>query len=129
MCYGMPSTGVLCAALLKQSQSPQMDHSLKLPSSEVVQNLSLMIGFLEWICPSAGNYKLCQRMAKVIKRVLDQVFEPNIEVQVDEGIAGVGEGMWQGLDDAFGLGSDSLGDLDWLNSIDWSRGPVVEMML
>jgi hypothetical protein len=92
-----------------------------------------MIGFLEWICPSAGNYKLCQRMAKVIKRVLDQVFQPNLDVHVEEGVGGGGgaggDAMWQGLDDAFGLGSDGLGDLDWWNSIDWSQGPVGEMML
>jgi hypothetical protein len=78
MCYGMPSTGILCASLLKQTQQPHsIPASEKLPTAEVVQILNLMISFLEWIKPSAlGNYKLCGRMAKVIRRVLDQVFEP-----------------------------------------------------
>ncbi|CAG8975664.1 hypothetical protein HYALB_00012322 [Hymenoscyphus albidus] len=81
MSYGMPSTGILCAGLLKQTQYPsQVPPSMKLPTSEVVQNLSLMMGFLEWVRPHAGSYKLCQRMAKVIRRVLDRGFEPTLEL-------------------------------------------------
>lgn len=49
---------------------------LKMPRSEVVQSLSLIIGSFEWIQPTAGNYKLCRRMSQVIRRVLDKVFEP-----------------------------------------------------
>jgi len=80
MCYGMPSTGILCSELLKRSRQPKID-DIRFPCSEVVQNLSLLIGFLEWIKPIAGNYKLCQRMARVLKRVLDQVFDPQPDVQ------------------------------------------------
>lgn len=122
MCYGMPSTGILCTALLKQTQYPsEVPDSIKLPTSEVVQNLSLMVGFLEWIRPFAGSYKLCQRMAKVIRRVLDQVFDPTPEGQVSsqESQEEGGQGPWQ-LEDPWQV--DLSSEWNWLNSIDWNRG-------
>ncbi|KAK0102137.1 hypothetical protein ONS95_001065 [Cadophora gregata] len=75
MCWGVPSSGVLCVELLKQVKAP---HSTKLvlPRSEIVQNLSLLIGFLEWVKPAAGNYQLCGRMKLIIKRILDQILNP-----------------------------------------------------
>ncbi|CZT10242.1 hypothetical protein WAI453_009350 [Rhynchosporium graminicola] len=75
MCWGVPSSGVLIVELLKQVKAP---HSTKLvlPRSEIVQNLSLLIGFLEWIKPAAGNYQLCGRMKLIIKKILDQILNP-----------------------------------------------------
>ncbi|TVY78535.1 hypothetical protein LSUE1_G005182 [Lachnellula suecica] len=130
MCYGMPSTGILCASLLKQAQHPQsVTAAERLPTAEVVQSLSLMIGFLEWIKPSAGNYKLCRRISKVIRSVLEQVFEPpqppppqeSLPTSTEQGAWSADEAslMWTGM-------ADDMSDLDWLNSIDWSRGPYVE---
>lgn len=124
MCYGMPSTGILCTQLLKQTQYPeQFDPSVKLSRSEVVQNLSLMVGFLEWIRPSAGNYRLCQRMAKAIKKVLDQVFEPTIEIESVTG--GEADSDIMQADESW---IDELNDWDWLNSIDWSRGQHMDFL-
>jgi hypothetical protein len=83
MCWGIPSSGVLCVALLKeiQEREPERQHGkptrLRLPRSEIVQNLSLLIGFLEWIKPAAGNYQLCSRMRIIIKRILDQILNPS----------------------------------------------------
>jgi hypothetical protein len=63
MCKGIPSSGVLCVELLKQTKQPQgTQHMLRITRSEIVQNLSLLVVFLEWIKPSAGNYQLCGRM-------------------------------------------------------------------
>lgn len=121
MCYGMPATGILCVSLLKQSQLPSsIPASDKLPTAEVVQSLSLMISFLEWIKPSAGNYKLCQRMAKVIRRVLDQAFEPPLTPEAGEAVWADDSLNWTGM-------VDEMNDLDWVNSIDWSRGPYMEI--
>ncbi|TVY46684.1 hypothetical protein LOCC1_G004116 [Lachnellula occidentalis] len=125
MCYGMPSTGILCASLLKQTQQP---HSIpaaeRLPTAEVVQILSLMISFLEWVKPYAlGNYKLCGRMAKVIRRVLDQVFEPPPSQEAPRG----NETAWPADDMLNWTGMvDGMNDWDWLSSIDWSRGPYMD---
>lgn len=89
-----------------------------LPVSEVVQNLTFMIGFLEWIKPSAGNYKLCQRMAKTIRHILDEVLEPQpvaseAQLQNDE----MPGDLWS---------FDETEDLEWLNNVDWSRGPYTD---
>jgi len=71
----MPSTGILCAELLKYFKHLGRT-DVEVPVSEVVQNLSFMIGFLEWIQPGEGNYKLCRRMSEIIRKILDQMFEP-----------------------------------------------------
>jgi hypothetical protein len=122
----MPSTGILCTTLLKQAQNPHaIPATEKLPTAEVVQSLSLMIGFLEWIKPSAGNYKLCRRMSTVVRRVLDTVFDPSPPTQESETNANLvwqGDDMWNGI-------MDDVNDWDWLNSIDWSRGPYAEFTI
>jgi hypothetical protein len=62
MSYGMPCIGILCTELLRQVKNPK-DVDVNLPCSEIVQNLSMMIGFLDWVRLAAGNYKLCCRMS------------------------------------------------------------------
>jgi len=145
MCYGMPSIGVLCTALLAQVRTPPSVQSpdTKLPISELVQNLSMMIGFLNWVKPTAGNYRLCRRMSSVIKRILDQVFETQSGVvEEDRGkgersenrdaMVGDEEGEGPGLLTPDFEPADWTGeglmrdDLEWLNSIDWTQGPYGE---
>ncbi|KAL2061076.1 hypothetical protein VTL71DRAFT_9128, partial [Oculimacula yallundae] len=177
MCWGVPSSGVLCVELLKQVKAP---HSTKLvlPRSEIVQNLSLLIGFLEWVKPAAGNYQLCGRMKLIIKRILDQILNPGQAMMMQGvmpasstvpssqesgaassvGMGGVGgggagfenangnanggmgvgvNGSTVGFDNgAVGNGFDQqqqvgfdIGDdgFDWLNNVDWSRGPWFDL--
>ena len=45
---------------------------LLLSRSSIVQKLSLLVGFLDWINPSAPNGDLCSECKSVIQRVLDQ---------------------------------------------------------
>ncbi|RFU31068.1 hypothetical protein B7463_g5296, partial [Scytalidium lignicola] len=71
MSYGMPCIGILCTEFLKQAKNPKAAE-VKLPCSEIVQNLSMMIGLLDWIQPSAGNYKLCCR--NLLQDARDQGF-------------------------------------------------------
>ena len=92
----------------------------KLPFSEIVQNLSLIIGFLDWVRPGAGSYKLCCRMSRVIKRVLDRIFEPAPEHSIGDA------GILLEMPDTI-LPVDRVDDLDWLNSIDWTRGPFGDL--
>lgn len=144
MVWGVPSSGVLCVELLKQLKNPGAPHP-RFKRSEIVQNLSLLIGFLDWVQPAAGNYQLCTRMKLIIKRILDQILDPSppsASVQPDH--VGLVEplGDWMmgqsyepsdviGPFDmavpppgAFDINSYENGveNLDWLNSIDWSRG-------
>ncbi|KUJ21517.1 uncharacterized protein LY89DRAFT_729037 [Mollisia scopiformis] len=120
ICYGMPSTGILCAELLRQIRYPKTV-DVKVPCSEVVRNLNFMIGFLEWIAPEAGNYKLCQHMAQIIKRVLEKVFEP---APVEEAL--ISDRQLESFD-ANLWGIDGVDDFDWLNSVDWGRRPFPDV--
>ena len=155
MCWGVPSSGVLCVELLNQiKQPPGTEYELKLPRSEIVQNLSLLIGFLEWVRPAAGNYLLCRRMSLLIKRILDQILNPsppannpnpntnntnhlpppsqdstmhdghsNFDTASSNGMVGLGVGPYDVQFDQDASWEEGLGDLDWLNAVDWSRGP------
>lgn len=125
----MPSVGILCSELLVRIRQPKTD-GIRFPVSEVVQNFSLLIGFLEWIKPAAGNYKLCQRMARVLKRVLDQVFDPKPEIaeRVERNEQTLDVDVIGNLnrDGSFWF-PDGNNDLDWLNSIDWSKGMLMDL--
>ena len=121
----MPSIGVLCTELLRQVKHPK-EIEIQLPCSEIVQNLSLMIGFLKWIKPIAGNYKLCQRMSQVIGRVIDQIFEfddlEKSRQQENQLLQMVTGTMEHDLD----WPVEYLDDIEWLNSVDWTQPPFLE---
>jgi len=105
---------------LKQSKSPK-DWRLVLPRSEIIQNLSMFVGCLEWVRPSEGNYTLCVRMRTVIKRILDQVLElppPNPSLEEDL----VPEVSPTDLAISSILAPEDEPDfLEWLNTVDWTR--------
>ncbi|KUJ12384.1 uncharacterized protein LY89DRAFT_738173 [Mollisia scopiformis] len=133
MCRGIPASGVLCVELLKQTKQPQGTRMLHIPRSEVVQNLSLLIGFLEWVKPSAGNYQLCARIKHIIKKILDQILNPNQPSSAPPASQQLAT-EWNGFDDSMpydpmvDVGFDNgIDDLDWLNTVDWSRGPWVDL--
>ncbi|KAF4635056.1 hypothetical protein G7Y89_g3055 [Cudoniella acicularis] len=146
MCWGVPSSGVLCVELLKQLKHPEIAGP-RLPRSEVVQNLSLLIGFLEWVRPAAGNYQLCMRMRLIIKRILDQILDPSpptsqsvesvaSQETAEFNMAGYEAHGMVGLFEtavpppaAFDTANYGSGlvNLDWLNSVDWSRGPWIDL--
>ncbi|KAG0649512.1 hypothetical protein D0Z07_4338 [Hyphodiscus hymeniophilus] len=139
MCWGVPSSGVLCVELLKQMKQPAgTPYFPVLPRSEIVQNLSLLIGFLDWIRPAAGNYQLCGRMRQIIKRILDQILNPSPPVPQEtlpetpqehfdtEGTTHVVEAFDASVFEP-GHYDEGLANLDWLNSVDWSRGPWIDL--
>ncbi|RFU35705.1 hypothetical protein B7463_g679, partial [Scytalidium lignicola] len=135
MCYGVPASGVLCVHLLNQMKqsSPEIEQPLRFRRSEIVQNLSLLVGFLEWVQPTAGNYQLCTRMKKIIKQILDKILNPP-PVQSVTVITPVSNVSLDANDVAFddntfqsGSYENQLDDLDWLNSVDWSRGPWIDL--
>ena len=135
MCWGVPSSGVLCVELLKQMKQPAgTPHYPILPRSEIVQNLSLLIGFLEWVKPAAGNYQLCTRMRQIIKRILDQILNPAPPMPQETVREPLQENFEPQAAEAFdtsvfesGSYDEGLANLDWLNSVDWSRGPWIDL--
>lgn len=141
MCWGVPSSGVLCVELLKQMKLPPgAPHTPSIPRAEVVQNLSLLIGFLEWVRPAAGNYKLCGRMRQVIKRILTRILNPQCQSvpssqesamasappQLSSPPATTAPPFEGNIFDPAQY-DDGLESLDWLNEIDWSRGPWIDL--
>ncbi len=67
MSYASPASGILCLELLKPTTVGQT-----VTRSSIIQQLSLLVGFLDWVGPSAPNSNLCKSVMEVIKRVLDQ---------------------------------------------------------
>jgi hypothetical protein len=133
---------VLCVELLKQmKQLPGTPPTLRLPRSEIVQNLSLLVGFLEWVKPAAGNYQLCVRMRIIIKRILDQILNPSPPSSAPPASQESVEMTGQNLELANGNGvavpfdwniemgnyEEGVDNLDWLNNVDWSRGPWFDL--
>jgi len=68
-----------------------------------------------------GNYTLCVRMRKVIKRILDQVLElppPNPRIEDDH----ISDATVPDLAISSILAPEDEPDfLSWLNSVDWTR--------
>jgi hypothetical protein len=68
------------------------------------------------------NYILCQRLAKVVQRILDHVLDPP-----SESIPQAVSFDMPGFDvDPMLLPYDGLDCLDWLNTADWTQGPFLE---
>jgi len=118
----MPSIGVLCTELVRQVKHPR-EVEVKFNISQIVQHLSLMIGFLDWIKPTAGNYKLCQRMSQVIGRVLEQIFLPDPEREEEKEVTStIPETDLMAND----WSMEYMEDMEWLSSVDWTRAPFLE---
>lgn len=70
--YAAPASGVLCGELLQPLRQHASDnHSIS--RSNIIQQLSLLVGFLDWIDTSAPNARLCCAVKEAIDRVLAQV--------------------------------------------------------
>lgn len=49
---------------------------MQLSRSEVVQTLTMFIAFLDWIRPTDSNAEVHHKLKKVVKRIIDIVFDP-----------------------------------------------------
>ncbi|RDW92202.1 hypothetical protein BP5796_01596 [Coleophoma crateriformis] len=114
MFYGIPAAGVICVELLRQMKQSAPTH-LHVPRSEVIPNLSLLVGFLDWVQPTAANKQLCIRMRAVIKGILDRILDAPPALEIAPAL------------DHFDIAQMDVDDLKWLDSIDWTRGPFVDL--
>lgn len=73
MAFATPSGGILCMELLNPTFKGSHPKNPSITRSNIIQHLSLLIGFLEWIDPSRPNSDLCATASAVMRRVLDHV--------------------------------------------------------
>lgn len=120
MCYAAPGGGILCMELLRPTfAGPHHPANVNITRSAIVQQLSLLVGFLGWVSPDAPNADLCASCRLVIQHVLDHTLNnpggvPFQQGQVQEQLAG----------DAFGQVPDAenlLFGFDLLDTFDWLR--------
>ncbi|KAF6824166.1 fungal specific transcription factor [Colletotrichum plurivorum] len=77
MAYAAPGGGILCLELLKPSVTltdvsiSSSDGNL-ITRSSIVQLLSLLVGFLNWVSPKEANGNICTNCRAIVHRVLDQ---------------------------------------------------------
>lgn len=71
MTYGVPGGGILCQELLHPTFAGRHSKDPSINRSSLVQQLSLLVGFLDWVKPSAPNGELCAHSKAIIQRVLD----------------------------------------------------------
>lgn len=69
MAYAAPAGGILCNELLGPPR--QHSHITCVTRSSIIQQLSLLVGFLDWVSHSAPNGDLCGSCKTVIQHVLD----------------------------------------------------------
>ncbi|KAK6953645.1 hypothetical protein Daesc_005950 [Daldinia eschscholtzii] len=109
MAYAVPAGGILCLELLKPTLHLRPHSDSRITRSNIIQKLSLLVAFLDWVSPSAPNGDLCSDAKSVIQRVLDQtlnaassIYEPPAIFQWDSSTQ---------LDFSF----------DLLDTFDWNR--------
>ncbi|RFU74328.1 n-terminal binuclear zn cluster-containing dna binding domain-containing [Trichoderma arundinaceum] len=73
MAFATPSGGILCMELLNPTFKGSHPKNPSITRSNIIQQLSLLIGFLEWIDPSRPNGNLCVTTSAIMRRVLDHV--------------------------------------------------------
>ena len=124
---GIPSAGILAVELLKQSKQPN-EYPFILPRSEVVQNLSIYIGCLEYVRPAEGNYKVCKRVRTVFKRMLDQTLDMPPTFAASNQLSSVPtQQPISEIDISTVLGpQDDARFTEWLDSIDWTNDPWID---
>lgn len=71
MAYAAPAGGILCLELLKPTLHTGLQANPEITRSTIIQKLSLLVGFLDWIQPLAPNRDLCAECCVIIRHVLD----------------------------------------------------------
>lgn len=127
MCYAAPAAGILCMELLRgrggsstTSSTPSSRRSSNPPitRSRLIQQLSLLVGFLDWVGPMAPNTESCNSVKKAVRHVLDQALNEDT-TQVATPMDWVGDwgvGLSADMNDVF--------NFELLHTFDWLRPEV-----
>ncbi|KAL7949350.1 hypothetical protein V8C42DRAFT_310649 [Trichoderma barbatum] len=110
MAHAAPAGGILCLELLNPTFTGKHPKDPRITRSKVIQHLSLLVGFLDWVRPSAPNGDLCMDCKVIIQRVLDHTL--NGSVDDDSPRAALAYDFPEPLDFNFEL----LDTFDWLHT-------------
>ena len=111
--------------LLKQHQYPGR-YKEDLPRSEVIQLLSIYLLCLSAVGPEDGNYQICQRMHKVVKRIMDEVLgSPQAQQLATPSSSGQ---LIPDVDISAMMtpNDEDPNFMDWLQSVDWNMAPWMD---
>ncbi|KAJ4267199.1 hypothetical protein NW762_003300 [Fusarium torreyae] len=110
MAFAVPGGGILCLELLRPTFQGRHPKDSRLSRSSIVQQLSLRVGFLDWVHPSAPNGDLCASCKIVIQRVLDYHLNNTMNNVGDL------EHFSSGLAGRLNFKFELLNTFDWLNA-------------
>ncbi|RYP55434.1 hypothetical protein DL769_010176 [Monosporascus sp. CRB-8-3] len=111
MGYAAPAGGILSMELLRPTLPNGQHSDPRMSRSSIIQKLSLLVGFLDWVNPSAPNGDLCSECKSVIQRVLDQTLN---NTSSTNGFAGGTESVGWDLPAQLDFNFDLLDTFDWL---------------
>lgn len=102
--YAAPAGGILCMALL-QTLEPKTSASLLPSRSNIIQSLSLLIGFLDWVAdyprqsasPPPPNADLCRIVKNAITHVLDHSLNHSASISSQSRSVQSGSGFGSGF--------------------------------
>ncbi|KAH7211126.1 hypothetical protein BKA60DRAFT_102283 [Fusarium oxysporum] len=112
MAFAVPGGGILCLELLSPTFQGKHPKDSRLSRSSIVQQLSLLVGFLDWVHPSAPNGDLCASCKTIIQRVLDYHLN-NLDPMSDLGSL---DQFSSGLAGRLNFRFELLNTFDWLNA-------------
>lgn len=119
MAYAAPGGGILCMELLKPTFTGPHPQNPAVSRSSIVQQLSLLVGFLGWVSPDAPNADLCANCKTVIQHVLDHTLNGGGGVVAEERSEPL-EALEQFDSTQLNFNLDLLDTFDWLRADEMS---------
>ncbi|KFA55425.1 hypothetical protein S40293_09831 [Stachybotrys chartarum IBT 40293] len=123
--FGAPGGGVLSMELLRPTFSgPHHPRNRNITRSSIIQQLSLLVGFLGWVGPDAPNADLCAGCRTVIQHVLDHTFNHGVTLSTDQEQPNMFHQRKDGMDCVLGepeYGGDADFGFDLLDTFSWLR--------
>jgi hypothetical protein len=93
---------------------------LSMTRSDIVQRLSLLVSFLDWVRPTAPNGELCGEVKKVIRHALDEALNTPAGVTQIGSTTHVADAV-ASWDMDFSADWNDFFSLDLLDTFDWLR--------
>ncbi|KAL7934349.1 hypothetical protein V8C35DRAFT_302343 [Trichoderma chlorosporum] len=77
--YAAPGGGIMCMELLEPTFTGTHPKNAKITRASIIQHLSMLVAFFDWVHPPAPNSDLCANCKAVIQHVLDHTLNMAID--------------------------------------------------